>query len=144
MRSISGPQDIAQMQTDCVISIAALADAVRLSQTPCSRRVKKLENDGIIQGRALWLDARKLGLGVDVFAHIRLKTHDEAALVALECQTMTHPEIVECFSMSGESDYLMRVVAGSIDNYERFLKKLLLHAPGFASINSNFALQCIK
>lgn len=133
-----------QMQSDPTISIAALADAVGLSQTPCWRRVKKLENDGIIQGRALLLDARKLGLGVDVFAHIRLKTHDEATLVALERQTMIHPEIVECFSMSGESDYLMRVVAGSIDDYERFLKKVLLHLPGVASVNSSFALQRVK
>ena len=57
---------------------------------------------------------------------------------------MSHPQIVECFSMSGESDYLMRVVAGSIDDYERFLKKVLLHLPGVASVNSSFALQRVK
>ena len=131
-----------QRDPDC--STAALAEAVGLSHTPCWRRVKKLKSDGIIQGRALLLDARRIGLGVDVFANIRLKVHDEATLEALENATMTHPEIVECFSMSGESDYLMRVVAGSIDDYERFLKKVLLHLPGVASVNSSFALQRVK
>ncbi|MGE4431240.1 MAG: Lrp/AsnC family transcriptional regulator [Sphingobium sp.] len=132
------------MQSDPTASIAALADAVGLSQTPCWRRLKRMETDGIIIGRALLLDERKIGLGVDVFAHIRLKMHDEATLNELESAVMSHPQIVECFSMSGESDYLMRVIAASIDDYERFLKKTLLHLPGVASVNSSFALQRIK
>jgi Lrp/AsnC family transcriptional regulator len=103
-----------------------------------------MEADKIIIGRALLLDSRKLGLGVDVFAHVRLKLHDEQTLDILEHETLGHPEIVECFSMSGESDYMMRVVVGSIDDYEHFLKKVLLHLPGVASINSSFALQRIK
>ena len=133
-----------RMQEDPDASIAALAEAVGLSQTPCWRRLKRMESEGVILGRALLLDGRKIGLGVDVFANIRLKMHDEDTLDALEKAVMSHPQIVECFSMSGESDYLMRVVAGSIDDYERFLKKVLLHLPGVASVNSSFALQRVK
>ncbi|WP_404477600.1 Lrp/AsnC family transcriptional regulator [Novosphingobium sp. BL-52-GroH] len=132
------------LQHDPDLSVAALAEKVGLSHTPCWRRLKRMEADGIILGRALLLDPRRLGLGVDVFAHVRLKMHDEQTLEALERETLEHPQIVECFSMSGECDYVMRVVVGSIDDYERFLKKVLLHLPGVASINSSFALQRVK
>lgn len=132
------------LQKEPDLSINALAERVGLSQTPCWRRLKRMETDGVIIGRAILLDPKQLGLGVDVFAHLRLKMHDEETLEALERATLDHPEIVECFSMSGESDYVMRVVVGSIDDYERFLKKVLLHLPGVASINSSFALQRIK
>lgn len=132
------------LQAEPNLAIGALAEKIGLSHTPCWRRLKKLEADGVIVGRAVILDGAKLGLGVDVFAHIRLKMHDEQTLEALENAVQAHPSIVECFSMSGESDYVMRVIVGSIDEYERFLKKVLLHMPGVASINSSFALQRVK
>ncbi len=132
------------LQAEPNLAIGALAETIGLSHTPCWRRLKKLETDGVIVGRAIILDGTKLGLGVDVFAHIRLKMHDEQTLEALESAVQAHPSIVECFSMSGESDYVMRVIVGSIDEYERFLKKVLLHMPGVASINSSFALQRVK
>ena len=90
------------------------------------------------------LDQKSIGLNVDVFAHIRLKQHDEETLEAFERETHNHPSIIECFSMSGESDYMMRVVVSSIEEYEACLKKELLHLPGVASINSSFALQRVK
>lgn len=126
------------------LSVAELSERIGLSQTPCWRRLKRLEEAGVIVRRALVLDARKLGLEVNVLAHIKLKTHDEETLEALENAAGTHPEIIECFLMSGESDYIMRVVARSIEEYERFLKKTLLHLPGVASIHSNFALKTVK
>jgi Lrp/AsnC family transcriptional regulator len=132
------------LQAEPGISVADLGDQVGLSQTPCWRRIKRLEADGVIQRRAVILDARKLGLPVSVLAHLRLHRHDEDTLEALERQTLDHPAIVECFSMSGESDYVMRVIAASIDDYERFLKKVLLHLPGVASINSSFMLKHVK
>lgn len=132
------------MQTFPDLAIAELAEKVGLSHTPCWRRMKKLEADGSIVGRAVILDPHHLGLGVNVFAYLRLKQHDEETLEALEQAAQDYPAIVECFSMSGESDYMMRVVVGSIDEYERFLKKILLHLPGVASINSSFALKCVK
>ena len=126
------------------LPIADLAEKVGLSHTPCWRRLKKLEADGIIAGRAVLLDAKQLGLMVTVFAHVRLKQHDEATLDALEQAVCLRPEIVESYSMSGTSDYLFRVVAESIEDYERFLKKTLLHLPGVSSINSSFALKTVK
>lgn len=126
------------------LPVAELAEKVGLSHTPCWRRLKRLEADGVIIGRAVLLDARQLGLSVNVFANLRLRQHDEETLDALEREVCTHAEIVECFSMSGASDYTLRVVARSIEDYERFLKKILLHLPGVSSINSSFALKCIK
>ncbi|RZF59174.1 Lrp/AsnC family transcriptional regulator [Sphingomonas populi] len=133
---------IAQAYPD--LPIAELAEKVGLSHTPCWRRMKKLEADGVIGGRALLLDAKLLGLVVNVFANVRLRQHDEETLDALEQAVCLHPEIVESFSMSGTSDYMLRVVSKSIEDYERFLKKVLLHLPGVSSINSSFALKTVK
>lgn len=126
------------------LTMAELADRVGLSHTPCWRRCKKLEADGVILKRALILDPKRIGCGVTVFAHLKLARHDEATLEALEASVLAHPQIVECFSMSGESDYVMRVVAPSIEGYEQFLKKTLLHLPGVAAVNSSFAMKTIK
>ena len=125
-------------------SIADIAAKVGLSQTPCWRRIKQLQKLGVISERAWILDPVKLGLTVNVFAQLKLKQHDEETLEQLEAATREWPEIVECFSMSGESDYLLRVLVRSVEQYESFLKKVLLHLPGVASIHSNFALKAVK
>lgn len=132
------------VQARPAITTTELADLVGLSQTPCWRRLKQLEASGVIAGRAVLLDARKLGFTVDVFAHLRIGRHDEENLEAFEAAVRGHPEILECFSMGGDSDYLMRIVARSIEHYERFLKKVLLHLPGVTSVNSSFALKRVK
>lgn len=126
------------------LSVAELAERVGLSHTPCWRRLKRLQSDGIIERQALILNQKQLGLNATVFASIRLKQHDEATLEAFEDTVQQHREIVECFSMSGESDYQLRVVVESIEAYEQFLKKTLLHLPGVAAVNSNFALNTVK
>lgn len=132
------------LQAEPELSINALADKVGLSHTPCWRRLKKLEEDGVIASREIVLDQRKVGLGVDVFANVRITRHDEDTLEAFAEAVESHPQIVECFLVGGESDYLLRVVAGSIEEYERFLKKVLVHMPGVASVNSSFAMRRIK
>lgn len=124
--------------------MADLANEVGLSQTPCWRRLRRMDQQGLITGRANLLNAAALGFAVNVFANVRIKLHDEETLEAFEAAVRDHPEIVECFSMSGESDYILRVLARSIEDYERFLKKVLLHLPGVASINSSFALKPVK
>lgn len=126
------------------MTTAELAEEVGLSQTPCWRRLKLLQTSGVIARRAVILDASKLGFSVDVFAHIKIGRHDEANLEEFEAAVRGHAEIVECFSMSGDSDYLMRIISRSIEDYERFLKKVLVHLPGVASVNSSFALKSIK
>ena len=85
------------------------------------------------------LDPAALGLTVNVFAHLKLRQHDEMTREALESAARARLDIVECFSMSSESDYILRIVIGNIDAYEKLLKKVLLHLPGVASVNSSFA-----
>lgn len=132
------------LQDSPEISVADLAQKVGLSHTPCWRRIKQMEESGAIRERVVVLDPNIMGLGISVFANIRLKAHDEATLDAFEQTAQGRPEIVDCFSMSGESDYIVRVLVGSIDQYEQFLKKVLLHFPGVASVNSHFSLKCVK
>lgn len=133
-----------ELQDTPEISIADLAQKVGLSHTPCWRRVKQMEESGAIRERVVILDPNIMGLSISVFANIRLKAHDEDTLEAFEQAAQRRPEIVDCFSMSGVSDYIVRVVVGSIDQYEQFLKKVLLHFPGVASVNSHFSLKCVK
>ncbi|WP_336971398.1 Lrp/AsnC family transcriptional regulator [Sphingobium aromaticiconvertens] len=135
---------LAAMQDQPDLSTGEIAERVGLSNTPCWRRIKKLEADGVIAGKVILLNAKALGLAVNVFAEIRLRQHDEETLLALEAAVARQPEIVECFSVSGESDYMARIVTQSIETYETFLKKVLLHLPGVAAVNSRFALGCVK
>ena len=132
------------IQEEPDIAIQALAERVGLSHTPCWRRLKKLEESGVIKGRAVLLDADALGLSVAVFAHIRMKAHDEETLESFERMARSRPEIMECFLMSGEADYLLRVAMPSIAEYETFLKRVLVHMPGVGAVNSSFALKCVK
>lgn len=132
------------LQDEPQLSMVEVAERVGLSHTPCWRRVRRMEDAGLILGRSFILDAAALGYPVSVFAHIRIRNHEESVLEAFETAVRGHAEIVECFAMSGESDYVLRVLACSIEDYERFLRKTLLHLPGVGAINSNFALKPIK
>ena len=131
-------------QAEPELTVQELAERVGLSHTPCWRRLKKLEADGVIKGRAVILDPEALGLSITVFAQIKVKQHDEHTLEVFERSARARPEIVECFSMSGDSDFLLRIVTGSVSDYEQFLKRTLLHLPGVGSVNSSFALKCVK
>ena len=135
---------LAQIQAEPDLTMADLAERVGLSHTPCWRRIKRMEEAGIVKGRALILNAEALGYSISVFAHIKLKNHDEESLNGFEDSVGEHAQIVECFSMSGESDYTLRVLARDVGDYEQFLKKVLLHLPGVASVVSSFALKTIK
>lgn len=132
------------LQAHPEMSIFDVGEAVGLSQTPCWRRVKRLDADGVILRRAVILDPKKLGLSVMAFANLKLGNHQEETLEALESEVRRHPEILDCFSMSGDSDYVLRIVVPSIDDYEHFLKKVVVHLPGVASVNSSFALKSVK
>ena len=126
------------------ISNADLGQKVGLSNVPCWRRLKRLEEAGAILERAVILDPKIMGLGVSVFAEVRLRQHDEDTLESFENEVRNRPEIVECFSMSGQQDYILRVLVRDVEQYEVLLKKVLLHLPAVASVNSSFALKKIK
>ncbi|WP_332714936.1 Lrp/AsnC family transcriptional regulator [Pelagibacterium mangrovi] len=132
------------LQSDSSQSVAEMAEKVGLSHTPFWRRLKRLEKDGVIQGRVSILDPKKLGLDITVFANVKLRQHDEETLEAFEREVAAFPEVMECYSMSGETDYVVRALVASIEEYERLLKRRLLHLPGVVAINSHFALKCIK
>ena len=132
------------LQKDATLSISELAERVGLSHTPCWRRLKKLEESGVILGRKALLDAKAVGLGVIVLAEVRLKVHDEAALEAFEASVRNCDEIVDCFTVSGDRDYQLRILVKNVAEYEAFLKRVLLHLPSVASVNSVFVLKSVK
>ncbi|MBB3168950.1 Lrp/AsnC family transcriptional regulator [Simiduia aestuariiviva] len=132
------------LQENADYSMAELGDRVGLSHTPCWRRIKKLEADGIIKQKVTLLDPKQLGLGVTVYAYITIKSHDEDSLNGFEQGVQDIPEIVECYSTSGEKDYVLRVVVDSVEHYEQLLKKTIVHLPNVASVNSTFALKQVK
>jgi Lrp/AsnC family transcriptional regulator len=132
------------MQEEPDLALQALAERVGLSHTPCWRRLKKLEGAGVIVGRALLLDQETVGLPITVFAHLKIRHHDEETLEAFERAVSRNSSIVECFSVTGGSDFICRIVVESVAAYEVFLKKVLLHLPGVLEVNSEFALKRVK
>lgn len=125
-------------------SMADLGNLIGLSHTPCWRRLKRLESEGIIRGKVTLLNADMLNLGVTVQVYISMNSHDEAALSAFEVAVQEAPEIVECYSMSGDTDYHLRVVVESVAQYEQLLRKTLMQLPHVASLSSTFALRAVK
>lgn len=132
---------LANLQADGRITINDLADRVGLSATPCLRRVKRLERDGIIKGYASHVDQVLVGLPVSVFVNVTLQRQAEAELEEFEATVMKYPEVMECYLMTGTSDYLLRIVAADLFAYERFLKSTLTRISGIANIQSSFALK---
>ncbi len=132
------------LQVNADISMNELGDKVGLSHTPCWRRVKKLQDDGYITKRVALLNPEKINLNVNIHAYITIKKHDEVSLLAFEASVQEVEEIVECYSVTGDKDYLLRIVARNVDHYEKLLKTTLVHLPNVASVNSAFALKQIK
>jgi Lrp/AsnC family leucine-responsive transcriptional regulator len=132
------------LQTDARASNVALAEKVGLSQSPCLRRVRLLEEAGVIRGYAALVDQRRVGLPVSVFVSVKLDRQREEQLARFEDAVRRCPEVLECYLMTGPRDYLLRVVARDLADYERFLKETLTRIDGVASIESSFALAQVK
>ena len=132
------------LQKDADQSMNELGEKIGLSHTPCWRRIKRLEDAGIIKSRVVIVDPDKVDLGVTVHAYIIIKSHDERSLDAFERAVLDVSEIVECYSTSGEKDYVLRIVVKSVAHYEQLLKQTLVHLPNVASVNSTFALKQVK
>ncbi len=132
------------LQKNADYSMNELGDLVGLSHTPCWRRIKRLEADGYINGKVTLLNAEKLNLGVTVHAYMTIKSHDEDSLNAFENAVQEINEIVECYSTTGEKDYILQIAVASVDHYEKLLKERLVHLPNVASVNSTFALKQVK
>ena len=135
---------LTELQGNARISNAELAEAVGLSPSPCLRRVRALEAAGVIKGYAALLDAAEVGLPISVFVQVTLERQIERALEAFETAIQDRPEVMECYLMTGDADYLLRVVVSDLNAYERFLKEHLTRVSGVASIKSSFALNQVK
>ena len=134
---------LAILQEDSTLAIAELAERVGLSATPCWKRIKRLERDGIIDRRVVILDRERLGLGVTVIVAVRTAQHGDEWLERFAEGVARIPEVVEFYRMSGEIDYLLKVVARDIADYDRIYRKLTKVAP-LHDVSSSFAMQEIK
>ncbi|MGE3144313.1 MAG: Lrp/AsnC family transcriptional regulator [Pseudorhodoplanes sp.] len=132
------------LQRDGRVSIADLAQQVGLSPSPCLRRVRLLEQAGIIARYVAMVDQQAVGLPVSVFVSIKLESQREEALTKFGKSIERWPEVLECYLMTGPRDYLLRVVVADLAAYERFLKQKLTRLAGIASIESSFALEQVK
>lgn len=132
------------LQRDPEVNIAYIGEQVGLSHTPCWRRIRKMQDAGLLKGRIWLIDREKAGFDVSIFVFIRLDIHSAEVLDAFEAATLTIPEILQCYTMSGEFDYLLRVVVPSVRDYEKAVKGKLLKLPHVGVMNSHFALNEIK
>lgn len=132
------------LQSDARISNVELADAVGLSPSPCLARVRALEQAGYISRYVSLLDALKVGLKVSVFIQVALEKQVEKALEIFETAIRERPEVMECYLMTGEADYLLRVLVPDIQALEAFIMQFLSRVPGVGNIKSSFALKQVK
>jgi len=135
---------LARLQNDARISNVDLAKAVHLSPSPCLARVKRLEQSGLIKRYVSLLDPVALGLTVSVFIQVRLERQVESALEIFEREMAARPEVMECYLMTGDSDYLLRVLVPDVQALERFIVDFLSRIPGVGNIKSSFALKQVK
>ncbi|KUL94670.1 AsnC family transcriptional regulator [Bosea sp. WAO] len=132
------------LQADGRMSILDLAAQVGLSPSPCARRVRLLEEAGVIKGYVAVIDQEKLGLPVSVFASIKLERQREEELDRFGAAVQRWPEVADCYLMTGQRDYLLRIIVSDLAAYERFLKDKLTRLDNVASIESSFALGQVK
>lgn len=132
------------LQLDGRLSNQELAQQVNLSPSPCLRRVRMLEERGIIKGYTAMVDQQAVGLPITVFIRITLERHDTATVAEFERSIRDIDEIMDCFLMTGQRDYLMRVVASGLESYERFVREVIHTIPGIASIDTSFAYGVVK
>nr|WP_218170787.1 Lrp/AsnC family transcriptional regulator [Pseudomonas gingeri] len=135
---------LAALQRDGRLSNVELAEQIGLSASPCLRRVRMLEEAGVIRGYQVNLDRDEVGLGLTVFVGVKVERHHEADAEAFRLAVTALPQVISAFLVSGESDFLLQVVVPDLRAYERFLTGELLRLPGVRDIRSNFAIQAVK
>ena len=134
--------DLVQEHGD--LSAAEIAERLGMSTSTCWRRLGRLTELGVIKRRVTLLDREKAGLSVMVFSHVKLAGHGRDALLKFEQAVRAHPEILECYTLMGETDFLLRIVCRDIKAYEAFFLDHLSRFPGVQSVNSSIALAVIK
>tara|TARA_R110002124_G_scaffold114535_71_gene269972 strand:+ start:6194 stop:6670 length:477 start_codon:yes stop_codon:yes gene_type:complete len=132
------------LQQDGRMTIQAIAELVGLSASPCLRRIRQMEKAGIISGYSASVDQKAVGLPVSVFISIKLERQRAQELDAFGAAIARWPEVMECYLMTGQFDFLLRVVCADLEAYEQFLRARLTQIAGVASIESSFSLGQIK
>jgi DNA-binding Lrp family transcriptional regulator len=135
---------LAALQKDGRVSNVDLAGLVNLSESACLRRVRQLEKSGFIEKYTALLDQQQAGLGSNIFVHIALNREAQSELAAFEAAVQNLPEVMECYLMTGEFDYLLRVVVSGMADFERVHKESLTRLPGVARVNSSVAIRTVR
>ena len=141
------PQDreiLALMQRDSSLTTQQIADRIHMSQSPCWRRINRLQEAGIISHQVAILNREKLGMEVVVFATVNLSTQGRNNLEAFEQQVMLFPEVIECYTMAGAWDYMLKIVTRDIRHYERFVREKLTTLEHIRELHSHIAVTEIK
>lgn len=147
MRAVLDPIDrqiLAILQRDASLSAADVALRVGLSQSPCWRRIARLEKLGLVRRRVALLDRQRLGLGVLVFAQVKYARGARQSLAAFEDTIRSFPEVQECYMLMGEVDFLLKIVTRDVAAYERFLREKLSRVPAVREVRSSIALTTVK
>jgi Lrp/AsnC family transcriptional regulator len=134
---------LAILQQDCSLPVAEVAGRVNLSQTPCWRRIQKLEAAGVIARRVAILDPEAVGLGISVFVEIETGDHSPDWLGRFAASVQAMAEVMEVYRMAGDVDYLLRVAVGSMAEYDDFYRRLIAEVP-LKNVTSRFAMERVK
>jgi len=132
------------LQTKAGINATEIGERIGLSQSACWRRIQRLRDEGVIKDQPAVLDREKVGLSTMVFAHVKLTSHGRSNLTDFADAVREYPEVLDCYVVLGNVDFLLRIVAEDIKDYERFMYEKLSQLPGVQEVNSSIALSEIK
>ena len=135
---------VAALQADGRLAMVDLADKVGLSPTPCQRRVKRLEDEGVIDRYAALVSPPSLGLALQALVQVTLDDHSEKTVEAFEAAIRARPEVVACYAVTGDMDFLLHILAPDLANFSEFAMKALLRMPGVRGTRSSFIMQAVK
>jgi Lrp/AsnC family transcriptional regulator len=132
------------IQRDATLSLAAIAAEVGLTPTPCWKRIRRMEKDGIIAGRVTLLDPARVGLPLSVFVALEIGDHSAGWIETFARAVAAMPEVLECWRMGGDVDYLLRVAVEDMPAYDAFYRRLTATVPGLRNVTSRFAMERVK
>lgn len=135
---------LAVLQSDGRITNAELAEKVSLSPSACLRRLQRLEGEGVLTGYSAQVDPQSVGLGLQAFVRVQLSKHESALVERFVALVNDWPEVVSCYALTGDMDYLLHVYVTDLQDFSRFLLDRLLNASGVADVNSSFVLRTVK
>ncbi|MEK6540983.1 MAG: Lrp/AsnC family transcriptional regulator [Pseudomonadota bacterium] len=137
-------QILSELQGDGRMTNVELADRVGLTAPPCLRRVRSLEESGVIRSYHADLDPAQLGFGITVFAMVSLRSQAESDLEGFEAHVATLPEVRECYMLNGEIDFILKIVASDLQSFQRFLTSQLTSAANVSSVKTSLTIRCSK